>query len=55
MTQQQKTVVWGLIIALLGLYLVGLLAGWAGLASWHLLLVLIAVLFLYALFTGRRA
>jgi hypothetical protein len=44
---------WGLMAALLGLYLVGFALGWADRAPWHLLAVLVAILFLYFVFNMR--
>ena len=44
---------WGLLVGLGVLYLVGLVLGWGGRASWHLLLVLVAIVGLYAVFSRR--
>ena len=44
---------WGLMAAMGLLYLLGLVLGWGDLASWHLLLVIVAILLLYNVFTWR--
>lgn len=44
---------WGLLFFLLALYLVGLLLGWAAYGSWHLLLVLVAILLIYNVLNRR--
>ncbi len=50
-----RTLAWGLMAALLALYLVGAILGWAAYASWHLLLVLVAILLLYNVMSSRGA
>jgi len=53
---RQKSILWGVMAALVMLYLIGFVLGWASTyASWHLLLVLVAILFLYSAFTQRGA
>ena len=52
-TKDQR-LVWGLVGALGMTYLAGLALGWAERAPWHLLLVIIAILFLYGVFITRR-
>jgi len=52
-TKDQR-LVWGLVGALGVIYLAGLALGWAERAPWHLLLVIIAILFLYGVFITRR-
>lgn len=49
----QKRLAWGLMLALLALYAVGLLLGWGVTSSWHLLLVVIAILLLYNMLSMR--
>lgn len=49
--QQQQRVAWGVMLGLLALYLAGVALGWAQTASWHLLLVIVAILLLYNIFT----
>jgi hypothetical protein len=44
---------WGIMMGLALIYVVGLLLGWANFASWHLLLVIVAILFLYNIFNLR--
>ena len=44
---------WGLLMGLVVLYLAGFLLGWAGRAPWHLLLVLVMIVGLYAIFSRR--
>jgi hypothetical protein len=44
---------WGLLAGLVVIYLVGFLLGWSGRAPWHLLLVLVAIVGLYAIFSRR--
>jgi hypothetical protein len=52
-TKDQR-LVWGLVGALVAIYLGGLMLGWAERAPWHLLLVIIAILFLFGVFITRR-
>jgi|SwirhisoilCB1_FD_contig_21_114091_length_392_multi_3_in_0_out_0_1 uncharacterized membrane protein (Fun14 family) len=53
MTKDQR-LVWG-VTGLLGvIYLVGFALGWAERAPWHLLLVIIAILFLFGVFITRK-
>jgi hypothetical protein len=44
---------WGLMLGLVLLYVAGLVLGWGDRAPWHLLLVIVAVLFLYNFFNLR--
>jgi hypothetical protein len=44
---------WGLLAGLVGVYLAGFLLGWSGRAPWHLLLVLVVIVGLYAIFSRR--
>ncbi|MEP6775334.1 MAG: hypothetical protein ABJA50_07035 [Chloroflexota bacterium] len=53
MTKDQR-LVWGLVGALGVIYIAGLALGWAERAPWHLLLVIIAILFLFGVFITRR-
>jgi hypothetical protein len=46
--------VWTLVSALAVIYLVGFALGWAERAPWHLLLVIIAILFLFGVFITRK-
>ena len=46
---------WGIMAALFALYIVGFLLGWSSYASWHLLLVIIAILLLYNVLSARGA
>jgi hypothetical protein len=48
-----QRIAWGIMLGLALLYLLGLALGWAELASWHLLLVIVAILLLYNVFTWR--
>lgn len=48
-----KILPWALMGVLLALYLVGVLLGWAEYASWHLLLVVIAILLIYSVMSRR--
>ncbi len=41
------------MLALLALYVVGFLLGWGDFASWHLLLVLVAILLIYNVLQAR--
>lgn len=41
------------MLALLALYAVGFVVGWAGYASWHLLLVIVAILLIFNVLTRR--
>jgi hypothetical protein len=50
-----KRLAWGLMLGLLALYLVGAALGWAGYASWHVLLVIVAILLLYNVMSARSA
>jgi hypothetical protein len=43
-----------LVGTLAAIYLAGLLLGWAERAPWHLLVVIIAILFLFGVFNARR-
>jgi hypothetical protein len=43
------------MVALLALWLLGMLLGWAGYASWHLLLVIVAILLIYNVMSRRGA
>ena len=56
MGDNQRRAVWGITGALALLYVVGYFLGWASAhASWHLLLVIVAILILYSLLsTGGR-
>ncbi|HST05515.1 MAG TPA: hypothetical protein VLQ48_12385 [Chloroflexia bacterium] len=53
MTKDER-LVWGLVGALAAIYLAGLMLGWAERAPWHLLLVIIAILFLFGVFITRK-
>ncbi len=44
---------WVTMLALLSVYVVGLVLGWADFASWHLLLVIVAILLIYNLLRQR--
>ncbi|MBF6612099.1 MAG: hypothetical protein IVW55_03135 [Chloroflexi bacterium] len=44
---------WGIMAALLLLYLAGFALGWGIYASWHLLLVVAAILLLYNVLSKR--
>jgi hypothetical protein len=44
---------WGLMAALLVLYLVGFALGWADRPPWHLLAVIVVILLLYNVFNAR--
>ena len=48
-----RRLAWGLMLGLAVLYAVGFALGWASLASWHLLIVIVAILFLYNVFSMR--
>lgn len=48
-----RRIAWGLMLALLALYGVGFLLGWGGYASWHLLLVIAAILLIYNVLSMR--
>lgn len=53
---RQTNIAWVATAALALLYFVGFLLGWASAyASWHLLLVLVAILLLFSVFTQRGA
>ncbi len=41
------------MLSLLALYLVGFIVGWGNYASWHLLLVVVAILLLYNVMSKR--
>lgn len=41
------------MLLLLAVYAVGFLLGWGGFASWHLLLVVVAILLIYNLISRR--
>ena len=49
----QTRLAWGLMLALLALYVVGFLLGWGSYASWHLLLVIVAILLIYNVMSRR--
>ncbi|MEO8288594.1 MAG: hypothetical protein ABI670_19415 [Chloroflexota bacterium] len=49
MTSSQR-LSWGVLFALFALYAAGFLLGWGERAPWHLLLVIVAILFLYNVF-----
>jgi len=51
-TKDQR-LVWGLVGTLGVIYIAGLALGWAERAPWHLLLVIIAILFLFGVFIAR--
>jgi uncharacterized membrane protein (Fun14 family) len=53
MTKDQR-LVWGMTGLLGVIYLVGFALGWAERAPWHLLLVIIAILFLFGVFITRK-
>lgn len=44
---------WGLMFALASLYALGLVLAWGGYASWHLLLVIVAILLIYNVMSRR--
>jgi len=44
---------WGLMFVLTLLYALGFALGWGDRAPWHLLLVIVAILFLYNIFNLR--
>ncbi|HVF99200.1 MAG TPA: hypothetical protein VND68_05130 [Chloroflexia bacterium] len=46
---------WGLMFGLLAVYAVGFLLSWGSYASWHLLLVIVAILLIYNLMSRRGA
>jgi hypothetical protein len=46
---------WVLVFALLALYIVGFLLSWSSYASWHLLLVIKAILLIYNVMSRRGA
>ena len=48
-----RNLAWVVMFVLLGLYIVGFLLRWADTASWHLLLVLAAILLIYNLLSRR--
>ncbi len=48
-----RNLAWGLMFALLALYIVGILLSWGGYASWHLLLVIVAILLIYNVMSRR--
>ncbi len=50
-----RNIAWGLMLALLAVYAVGFLLGWGDFASWHLLLVLVAILLIYNVMSRRGA
>ena len=50
-----QTLSLGLMLTLLALYALGAFLGWAEYASWHLLLVLVAILLLYNIMSRRGA
>lgn len=52
---QTQRLAWGLMFGLLALYLIGFLFSWSSYASWHLLLVIIAILLIYNLMSRRGA
>lgn len=53
MTSSQR-LSWGIMLGLLALYAVGFVLGWGERAPWHLLLVVVAILFLYNVFNLRK-
>ena len=44
----RQRLAWSLTAGLLALYLLGFVLGWGAFASWHLLLVIVAILILYS-------
>jgi uncharacterized membrane protein YfcA len=50
---RQQNIAWVIMFVLLALYLVGVVLGWAATASWHLLLVLVAILLIYNVLSRR--
>ncbi|HKP52553.1 MAG TPA: hypothetical protein VJ183_07865 [Chloroflexia bacterium] len=56
MARAQQRLAWGLTASLGALYIGGFFLGWASAyASWHLLLVIVAILFLYSVLSQRGA
>ncbi len=56
MSRDNSRLAWGLTAILAAIYLVGFFLGWASAyASWHLLLVIVAILFLYSALSSRGA
>jgi hypothetical protein len=54
--QYQRRLAWCITAAFAALYLAGFFLGWASAyASWHLLLVITAILLLYSIFSQRGA
>jgi hypothetical protein len=53
MSMSDRRLAWGLFFGLLGLYVVGFFLGWGDRAPWHLLLVIVAILFLYNVMSNR--
>lgn len=49
----ESRLAWGLMVALMSVYGVGFLLGWGSLASWHLLLVIVAILLIYNVMSRR--
>ncbi len=50
---KDQRLVWGLFGVLVVVYAAGFVVGWGERAPWHLLLVLAAIVGLYALFSKR--
>ena len=50
---KDQRLLWGLFAVLVIVYGVGFLVGWGERAAWHLLLVLVAIVGLYAVFRSR--
>ncbi len=48
-----RNIAWVLMVALLALYVVGFLLSWGRYASWHLLLVIVAILLIYNVISRR--
>ena len=48
-----QRVAWVSMFSLLALYLAGFIVGWGNYASWHLLLVVVAILLLYNVMSKR--
>ena len=54
MSHNQQRIAWGVTVGLGLLYLVGFFMGWASAyASWHLLLVVVAILFIFSALSQR--
>lgn len=50
---QAQRLAWGLMFGLLTLYIIGFAFSWGNYGSWHLLLVIIAILLIYNLMSRR--